>query len=198
VKNEESKPSIQESFERRFNELLYNTEKGVSLNSSVPDPIIESEKYTEFSIPAESHLDTKIQESLKHRNWDEAYSLVIANSSKSDLLELLKYCEMPKDKLVQDCLFVELRKNLEFTVVLRWLQKYMSYCEPSVDKIRKLYNDLSKLDGKAEEFGKCENELKEYKALKGVLMEDTRKRIEVEEKDQFGNGNNYSFKNRLF
>ena len=90
----------------------------------------------------------KIKESLLHDNWDEAFSLALANGKKSVIIELLKPCRIPNDKLVLDCIFLEIKKNLNNIVSLKWLHSYLQTAESgsiNASVLHKIQSSLKKI-----------------------------------------------------
>ena len=76
--------------------------------------------------------------SINKNNWDEAFSLVLANNKKNLLMELLTHCKIPSDRLVIDCLFMEVRKELKSWISLKWLLHLVQETDISVEKLKKL------------------------------------------------------------
>ena len=97
---------------------------------------------SELSIQSESNLEEKIKESITKNNWDEAFALVLANNKRAILMELLTHCRIPSDKLVVDCLFMEVKKELKSCISLKWLLVLVQETDIANDKLKKLKKDL--------------------------------------------------------
>ena len=91
-----------------------------------------------------------MKKSIREENWDEAYSLVIANNRHEMLLKILESpsSQIPKDKIVEECLLMELRKILMYYPALNWFKNYICEKEKVVSKktLKKFKNDIERVD----------------------------------------------------
>lgn len=177
IKNEmNSHLYLQDSFSYQAKDIQNNSH--IFEGSPPPRPGTKSNRSnshnSSHSGRPESNLGTKIQESVQHQNWNEAFSLAIANSSNEALLELLKFNKIPDDGLVQDCLVVELRRNLDNWTVLKWLLSYLQHVDVDPEKVHKLSIELSRAQGSA---SYSPEDMRQYAMYKALLMEEIRNQI---------------------
>lgn len=95
----------EESLSRLSQPLPIDSQDSKMIKYDNPNPKVRSNKSLEFSL-AESNLEEKVKQSIYHNNWNEAFSLVLANNKKTLLIELLTHCKVPTDKLVLDCILI--------------------------------------------------------------------------------------------
>ena len=122
---------------------------------------------------AESNLEEKIKDSIVKNNWDEAFALVLANNKKTILMELLTHCRIPSDRLVIDCLFMEVKKELKSCISLKWLLSLIQETDIGADKLKKLKKDLEKTTKRLSE----EEENRNYLMLRNMLLNEVEEQL---------------------